>query len=89
MRSHRLPRLTQEKVHIGNHPILLAANENASTESMLVPLFRECTNELDVNWKQTGYPVIVIATTNNADHLPGSLFSVFKHEITFEVGAID
>ncbi|KAI5124021.1 hypothetical protein M0805_003853 [Coniferiporia weirii] len=54
-------------------------------ESMLIPLFRECTNELDMNWKHTGYPVVVIATTSNAEHLPGSLFSVFKHEITFEV----
>nr|AXF50743.1 AAA protein [Inonotus obliquus] len=56
-----------------------------SSEPSIVRVFHECVDKLRTSWKQSGYPVLVVATTSNADRLSASMLSCFKHELEFEV----
>jgi hypothetical protein len=57
----------------------------AETEPHVVNVLRECMNDLQNGWKLTGWPVIVVASTSDADRIPLGVLGCFKHDITFEV----
>ena len=46
---------------------------------------QESIQELARHWKLSRYPVIVVGTTSDPEHIPASVLSCFKHEISFEV----
>ena len=54
-------------------------------ESPIVSALRECIDGIQTSWKITGYPLIVIGTTDASGSLPVNLLSCFKQEILFEV----
>ncbi|KAH9914715.1 AAA-domain-containing protein [Fomitopsis serialis] len=45
---------------------------------------QECIASLQQGWNLTGYPVLVVGTTGDADKVPSRVLSSFKHEITIE-----
>ncbi|KAH8108501.1 AAA-domain-containing protein [Phellopilus nigrolimitatus] len=61
-----------------------ATQVESERDSALVPILQDCMRNLDLNWKHTGFPVIVIATSNYAERLPAGFLSCFKQEIDFE-----
>ena len=50
----------------------------------IVTVLQECTENLVMNWRQTGFPILV-AATNDSDRMPPHLLACFKHEVVFEV----
>ena len=54
-------------------------------EPPISSILEECISDLKTTWKRTGLPVFVIATTTEADRMPLSVQSCFKHNISIEV----
>lgn len=54
-------------------------------ESVLTAVLRECIDNVQKSWRITGHPVMVFATTAEADRVPMGILSCFKHEVAFEV----
>ncbi|KDQ12329.1 hypothetical protein BOTBODRAFT_34616 [Botryobasidium botryosum FD-172 SS1] len=54
-------------------------------EPAMTTVLPECIADLRQTWSLTGYPAIAIGTTSDAEHVPVSVLSAFKHEISFEV----
>ncbi|KAJ7734916.1 AAA-domain-containing protein [Mycena maculata] len=53
-------------------------------ESVLTTVLRECIENVQNSWRISGYPVMVFATTAEAERVPMGILSCFKHEVTFE-----
>ncbi|KAG8879295.1 peroxisomal assembly protein [Tulasnella sp. 331] len=53
-------------------------------EPPILPAIQECLDDLRKAWRETGYPIILVATTSDAEHLPIGILGCFKHEIAFE-----
>ncbi|OCB88086.1 AAA-domain-containing protein [Sanghuangporus baumii] len=54
-------------------------------EPVIARVFQERIDSLRAEWQRSGYPVLVIATTTDAERLPASILSCFKHDLEFEV----
>ncbi|TDL25074.1 AAA-domain-containing protein [Rickenella mellea] len=52
-------------------------------ENSIVHVLKECINDLCIDWKCSGFPVLVVGTTCNSEQIPSNLLSVFKQEISF------
>ena len=59
--------------------------ENSLLEPPVSSILEESISGLKANWQRTGMPVLVIATTAEPDHIPLSVQSCFKHDISIEV----
>lgn len=55
------------------------------TEPPILPVLHDCLAELRKAWRESGLPVVLVATTSDADQLPVGILGCFKHDITFEV----
>ncbi|KAJ6611778.1 P-loop containing nucleoside triphosphate hydrolase protein [Mycena sp. CBHHK59/15] len=53
-------------------------------ESVLASVLRECIDNVQQSWRSSGHPVMVFATTAEADRIPMGVLSCFKHEVVFE-----
>ncbi|KAJ7093066.1 AAA-domain-containing protein [Mycena epipterygia] len=53
-------------------------------ESVLTAVLRECIDNVQKSWRISGHPVMVFATTAEADRVPMGILSCFKHEVAFE-----
>ncbi|KAJ7081533.1 P-loop containing nucleoside triphosphate hydrolase protein [Mycena crocata] len=53
-------------------------------ESVLAAVLRECIDNVQKSWRISGHPVMVFATTAEADRVPMGVLSCFKHEVAFE-----
>ncbi|KAG8988842.1 peroxisomal assembly protein [Tulasnella sp. JGI-2019a] len=53
-------------------------------EPPILPAIHECLEEIRRAWHDTGYPIILVATTSDVEHLPIGILGCFKHEIAFE-----
>ncbi|KAJ7684814.1 AAA-domain-containing protein [Mycena polygramma] len=53
-------------------------------ESVLTPVLRECIDNVQNSWRISGHPIMVFATTAEADRIPMGILSCFKHEVAFE-----
>ncbi|KAJ6547239.1 AAA-domain-containing protein [Mycena capillaripes] len=53
-------------------------------ESVLTAVLRECIDNVQNSWRISGHPIMVFATTAEADRVPIGILSCFKHEVTFE-----
>ncbi|KAJ7435381.1 AAA-domain-containing protein [Mycena galericulata] len=53
-------------------------------ESILTAILRECIENVQNSWRISGHPVMVFATTAEAERVPMGILSCFKHEIAFE-----
>ncbi|KZT28626.1 AAA-domain-containing protein [Neolentinus lepideus HHB14362 ss-1] len=62
----------------------LTAQSEPEKDIPLASALRECISEMYGKWQTTGHPILVYGTTGNADHVPTSLLSCFKHEVDFE-----
>jgi len=49
---------------------------------------REVLDDLQANWKMSGYPVVVIGTTSENARVPAGILGCFKQEINIEVGVV-
>ena len=54
-------------------------------EPPISSILEECISGLKATWKRTSMPVFVVATTAEADRIPLSVQSCFKHDISMEV----
>ncbi|KAG5635426.1 hypothetical protein H0H81_011316 [Sphagnurus paluster] len=61
--------------------------EPGKEEPAITSVLYECIEEVQKEWKITGYPVVVVGTTNEANNLSPNIISAFKNEITFEAPA--
>ncbi|EJD02070.1 AAA-domain-containing protein [Fomitiporia mediterranea MF3/22] len=64
--------------------LMQTTQSDMSKEPTVVQAFQECIDKLASNWRETGFPVAVIATTSQPERLSASMLSCFKHEVTFE-----
>ncbi|KAL5490121.1 PEX6 [Sanghuangporus weigelae] len=62
-----------------------ATQTEMNKEPVIARVFQECIDSLRTEWQRSGYPVLVIATTTDAERLPASILSCFKHDLEFEV----
>ena len=46
---------------------------------------RECIDDLIQTWKDTGFPVFLVATADDVDRIPPSIASFFKQHIACDV----
>ncbi|KAJ6500326.1 AAA-domain-containing protein [Mycena sanguinolenta] len=53
-------------------------------EPVLTTVLRECIENMQNSWRISGHPIIVFATTSDADRVPMGILSCFKHEVAFE-----
>ncbi|KAJ7849118.1 AAA-domain-containing protein [Mycena olivaceomarginata] len=53
-------------------------------EPVLTTVLRECIDNVQNSWRISGHPIMVFATTANAERVPMGILSCFKHEIAFE-----
>ncbi|KAJ7043376.1 AAA-domain-containing protein [Mycena alexandri] len=53
-------------------------------ESVLTAVLRECIDNVQNSWRISGHPIMVFATTAEADRVPMGILSSFKHEVAFE-----
>ncbi|KAJ7771890.1 AAA-domain-containing protein [Mycena metata] len=53
-------------------------------ESVLTAVLRECIDNVQNSWRISGHPIMVFATTAEADRVPMGILSCFKHEVGFE-----
>ncbi|KAJ7067729.1 AAA-domain-containing protein [Mycena belliarum] len=53
-------------------------------ESVLTSVLRECVDSLQKSWRTSGHPVMLFATTADADRVPMGILSCFKHDVDFE-----
>ncbi|KZT03423.1 AAA-domain-containing protein [Laetiporus sulphureus 93-53] len=53
-------------------------------ESSVGDVLQDCIATLQQAWGLTGFPIIVVSTTSNAERVPPRVLSCFKHEIVFE-----
>jgi peroxin-6 len=51
-----------------------------------VHVLQECLDGLLQSWRLTGYPLVVVGTTSNAQECSPGLLGCLKHEISVEVG---
>ncbi|KXN87722.1 Peroxisomal biogenesis factor 6 [Leucoagaricus sp. SymC.cos] len=56
----------------------------AGKEPAIVNALKEYIRESAQSWKITGFPVVVLATSNDTSRVPTSILSCFKHEVEFE-----
>ncbi|KAF8526854.1 AAA-domain-containing protein [Hysterangium stoloniferum] len=54
-------------------------------EPTIARALQECISDMGQHWKSTGFPVLVVATSSEPEHIPSTVLSSFKHEIIFEV----
>ncbi|CCM06091.1 uncharacterized protein FIBRA_08338 [Fibroporia radiculosa] len=54
-------------------------------EPSITSALQECIDSLQETWNLSGFPVIVVATTNRPERVPPRILACFKHEITLEV----
>lgn len=45
---------------------------------------RECIAGLQPSWNLTGFPVVLVGTTDSHERVPPKILSCFKHEVVFE-----
>jgi len=60
-------------------------NSFLSAEPAIVNALRECIAETAQSWRMGGFPVGVVATSNDTSRIPTSILSSFKHQLEFEV----
>ncbi|KAG5643908.1 hypothetical protein DXG03_009479 [Asterophora parasitica] len=53
-------------------------------EPAIASVLQECIQDTQKEWKISGYPVVVFATTSEPSRVPSSVIASFKHEISFE-----
>ncbi|KAJ7231442.1 P-loop containing nucleoside triphosphate hydrolase protein [Mycena haematopus] len=53
-------------------------------EPVLTTVLRECIDNVQNSWRMSGHPIMVFATTAEAERIPMGILSSFKHEVTFE-----
>ncbi|KAJ7632326.1 AAA-domain-containing protein [Roridomyces roridus] len=58
--------------------------QEAAKESLITAVLRECIENLQNSWRISGHPVMVFATTAEAERVSMGILSCFKHEIAFE-----
>lgn len=73
------------KKKLWNHIFIISYRLFTDKDSPIVTALRECIDGIQISWKTTGYPLIVIGTTSASGSLPVNLISCFKQEILFEV----
>ena len=56
-----------------------------SVEPTIVNALRECIAESAQSWRMGGFPIGVVATSNDTSRIPASILSSFKHQLEFEV----
>ena len=55
------------------------------TAHVLADAISACIAELSQAWRLSGFPVLVLATTDGHDQTAHALTACFKHEIEFQV----
>lgn len=55
----------------------------AGKELLFANVIMDCTESLQQAWNLSGYPTVVVATTDYPDDTPPKLVSCFKHQIRF------
>ncbi|KAF8078217.1 AAA-domain-containing protein [Lyophyllum atratum] len=53
-------------------------------EPTIANVLQECMEDMQDEWKITGYPVVILGTTSEPSRVPSSVLSSFKHEVAFE-----
>ncbi|KAF7338543.1 Peroxisomal biogenesis factor 6 [Mycena venus] len=53
-------------------------------ELVLTTVLRECIDNVQNSWRISGHPIMVFATTAEAERVPMGILSCFKHEVAFE-----
>lgn len=56
-------------------------------EPAMTTILQECFAEARKGWKSSGYPLIVVGTTNDPDKIPTGVLGAFKREIKLEAPA--
>ena len=51
----------------------------------IAEVLSECVESLHESWALTGYPVVVVATTDRPEETAPRIASCFKHELSFFV----
>lgn len=59
--------------------------EDMGLDSSIATVLREEFAELHSNWKMTGHPLIIMATTSDNERVPTTILDCFKYIIDFEV----
>lgn len=54
-------------------------------EPAIAEVLRDCIAGLQPSWNLTGFPVLLLGTTDSHDRVPPKILSCFKHEVLFEV----
>lgn len=65
------------------------SSDRSEVEPLVVAALKECLDELQSNWRLTGYPVVLLGTTADRGRVPSGLLNCFKHDINFEVYIFD
>ncbi|KAL1947477.1 hypothetical protein VTO73DRAFT_14438 [Trametes versicolor] len=53
-------------------------------EPAIAEVLRDCIAGLQPSWNLTGFPVLLLGTTDSHDRVPPKILSCFKHEVLFE-----
>ncbi|KAJ2573182.1 peroxisomal assembly protein [Coemansia sp. RSA 1813] len=83
-------RYTPCVLHLRNlEALALATNappgQDNSDDLPIARVFETCIADISRIHRQSGFPIIVVGTTNQADKLPTSLAAVFRHEVELSV----
>ncbi len=54
------------------------------TEPAVAEALRDCIADLQPSWNLTGFPVVLVGTTDSHERVPPKVLSCFKHEVVFE-----
>jgi len=61
------------------------ATDFLSVDPAIVNALRECIAESAQSWRMGGFPIGVVATSDDTSRIPASILSSFKHQLEFEV----
>ncbi|KAG6819232.1 hypothetical protein H0H93_013975 [Arthromyces matolae] len=50
----------------------------------IIKALHECISSAQDGWKFTGYPIVMVGTSSQPNHIPSDILSLFKHEISIE-----
>ncbi|KAI1788454.1 AAA-domain-containing protein [Ganoderma leucocontextum] len=53
-------------------------------EPAVAEALRDCIASLQPSWNLTGFPVVLVGTTDSHERVPPKILSCFKHEVVFE-----
>lgn len=75
----------QEIQMVNSFYIYITSSYSFSAGSPLGSVVVECIERIILDWKVSGYPVLVFATAAQSDDIPRQILSAFKHQVQLQV----